>query len=250
MSGGAVAVMLVALWLKWGRPEEGKRGAEGKRAVVAAGKDGGGVGDGGKAGNVKVAGEPGRERVLSEADKLAAALEDQVVVTLGKVEDVGKQAGMMLGSKMELRALRQMDAAALTAEQRRRLRELERQRAAVLGSLPEVAGFQNNPDEYASFFSHLLKEAAGLGPEQTQAVHKYMRARGAAMVAAGFHADAQPEDPAAADAWEEKRDVFNEETVAGVSGILPPGEAERIGFNDRFMELLEADFDKAGDAAQ
>lgn len=249
MSGGAVAVMLVALWLKWGRPEAERRGVDGKR-VVAAGKDVGVGGDGGKPGKEKVAGAPGRERVLSEADKLAAALEDQVVVTLGKVEDVGKQAGVMLGSKMELRALRQMDAAAMTAEQRRRLRELERQRAAVLGSLPEVAGFQNNPAEYASFFSNLLKEAAGLGAEQTQAVHDYMLARGAAMVAAGYHADAQPEDPAAADAWEEKRDVFNEETVAGVSGILPPGEAERIGFNDRFMELLEADFDKAGDAAQ
>ena len=41
------------------------------------------------------------------------------------------------------------------------------------------------------------------------------------------------------------RSEFNEATVDGVAKLLPPGEAERIGFTDKFIELMEQDFDKA-----
>lgn len=188
---------------------------------------------------------PGAPKTLSEADKIAAALKDQVVVTLGKVEDVGRQAGVMLLSQSELAALQAIDAATRTPEQSRRLRELERQRASALGTLPEVAQFQDNPDEYARFFGSLLTEAAKLDPAQSKAVTDYMRTRGTEMVAAGFNAAMKPADAAQEDVWEEKRDAFNEETVEGVTKILPPGEAARIGFTDKFMELMEQDFDKA-----
>ena len=188
---------------------------------------------------------PGAPKTLSEADKIAAALKDQVVVTFGKVEDMGRQAGVMLLAQGELAALQALDPSTRTAEQSRRLRELERQRAAALGALPEVGQFQDNPDEYARFFGSLLTEAAKLDPAQSKAVTDYMRARGTEMVAAGFNAARKPADAAQEDVWEEKRDAFNEETVEGVTKILPPGEAERIGFTDKFMELMEQDFDKA-----
>ncbi len=187
----------------------------------------------------------GAPKTLSDADKIAAALKDQVVVTLGKVEDVGRQAGSMLLAQPELAALQALDPATRTPEQNRRLRELERQRASALGTLPEVAQFQDNPDEYARFFGSLLTEAAKLDAAQSKAVTDYMRTRGTEMVAAGFNAAKKPADAAQEDVWEEKRDAFNEETVEGVEKILPPGEAERIGFTDKFMELMEQDFDKA-----
>ncbi len=186
-------------------------------------------------------------RPVSGADKAADELKDQIVVTLGKVTDVGSKAGSMLQAKMELRALRSADPATLTPEQHRRLLDLERQRAEVLGMLPEIAGFQDNPEEYAGFFGSLLQEAAGLDGPKTKEVSDYMRSRSEAMIAAGLNTAKEPADAALQEAWEEKRDAFNEESVAGISKILPPGEAERIGFTDSFMELLEQDFDKAGE---
>jgi len=188
---------------------------------------------------------PGGPKTLSKADKIAAALKDDVVVTLGKIEDVGRQAGSMLASQTELAALQALDPATRTPEQNRRLLELERQRASALGALPEIEHFQDNPDEYARFFGSLLTEAGELNAAQSKAVTDYMRTRGAEMVAAGLNAAKEPADPAQEQAWEEKRDEFNEATVDGVAKILPPGEAERIGFTDKFIELMEQDFDKA-----
>ena len=188
---------------------------------------------------------PGAPKTLSEADKVAAALKDQVVVTLGKVEDVGRQSGVMLLAQGELAALQAIDAAARTPEQSRRLLELERQRASALGALPEIEHFQDNPDEYARFFGSLLTEAGKLDPAQSKAVTDYMRTRGTEMIAAGLNAAKEPTDVAQEEVWEEKRDEFNEATVDGVAKLLPPGEAERIGFTDKFIELMEQDFDKA-----
>lgn len=179
------------------------------------------------------------------AEKLIEELKDQVVVTFGKVEDIGRQAGDMLLSEKELAALQAMDAASRTPEQNRRLLELERQRAAALGALPEIEHFQDNPDEYARFFGSLLQAAGDLDAVQTRAVTDYMRSRGQAMVESGLNAAKEPTDPEQEEAWEEKRDAFNEETVEGVAKILPPGTAERIGFTDKFIELMEQDFDKA-----
>ena len=51
--------------------------------------------------------------------------------------------------------------------------------------------------------------------------------------------------PAQEEAWEERRDGFIAQTAAGVAKLLPPGEAERIGFTYKFLELMEQDFDKA-----
>lgn len=188
---------------------------------------------------------PGAAKTPSEADKVVASLKDHVVVSFGKVADVGRQAGTMLLAQSELAALQALDPATRTPEQNRRLRELERQRASALGMLPEIAQFQDNPDEYARFFGALLTEAGKLDPAQSKAVTDYMRTRGTEIVAAGFNAARKPADPAQEDVWEEKRDAFNEETVEGVEKILPPGEAGRIGFTDKFMELMEQDFDKA-----
>ncbi len=188
---------------------------------------------------------PGAPKTLSEADKIAAVLKDQVVVTLGKVEDVGRQAGVMLVAGSELAVLQAIDVAARTPEQSRRLLELERQRASALGALPEIEHFQDNPDEYARFFGSLLTEAGKLDPAQSKAVTDYMRTRGTEMIAAGLNAAKEPTDVAQEEVWEEKRDEFNEATVDGVAKLLPPGEAKRIGFTDKFIELMEQDFDKA-----
>ena len=184
-------------------------------------------------------------RKPSAADRALAELAGEVVVSHGKVEDIGRQAAVVMLAKKELKGLKGIQIPERTPEQRRRILELERQRADMLGVLPEVAGFQNNPDEYSRFFTGLIQSAAGLDQSQTSAVSDYMRSRGQEMVSAGLNAAKMPADAEAMDAWEVRRDAFNAATVAGVAAILPPGEADRIGFNNAFMELLERDFDRA-----
>ena len=71
-------------------------------------------------------------RAASAADKAAVELKDHILVSLGKLEDIGRQAAAMLLAEKELTDLRASDPAARTPEQRRRLLDLERQRASTL----------------------------------------------------------------------------------------------------------------------
>ncbi|RYD35625.1 MAG: hypothetical protein EOP86_08005 [Verrucomicrobiaceae bacterium] len=174
-----------------------------------------------------------------------AALKGNVVVNLGKVEDIGRKAAELMLTQGELAGLRSIDQGLRTPEQKGRLLELERQRAATLGTLEEIEGFQDNPDEYSRFFSSLLSKAANLDEARTNSVAEYMRGRSEVMVAGRLSAANKPADPQQQEDWEERRDAFNEETVEGAAKLLPPGEAERVGFTSKFLELLERDFDKA-----
>ena len=169
-------------------------------------------------------------------------LRENIVVDLGKVEDIGHQVASMMTSRKELEALRGIPAANQTPAQRSRMLELERQSATALGMLPEIASFQNNPDEYARFFGSMLQQAANLDATQTSAVSSYMRERAQAMIAAGFNAANEPTDPVQADAWEVRRDAFNKDTANGVAKLLPPGVAVSAGFTPGFLELMEQDF--------
>lgn len=175
-------------------------------------------------------------------EKLDQTLQDNVVVNLGKVEDIGKQTANMMTSRNELRALRAIAPADRTPEQKVRLQELERQQAVALGLLGEISSFQNNPDEYARFFGSMLQQAASLDAGQTSAISNYMRDRATAMVAAGYNTANEPSDPAAAKEWETKRDAFNEATANGVAAILPAGVAAKAGFTPGFLEMMEQDF--------
>jgi hypothetical protein len=173
------------------------------------------------------------------------ASNEDVVVNLGKVEDIGRQASSMMISRKELAALRKMDASERTPEQNQRLLALEREAATALGLLPEISGFQDNPDEYSRFFGSLIKEAAGLDDSQSAVISAYMKTRAQQMVAGGINAANEPTDPAAEKQWEDRRDDFNKDTAKGVASLLPDGEAKRIGFTAGFLELMEKDFDKA-----
>jgi hypothetical protein len=86
-----------------------------------------------------------RQRAEAEAMALrekARPLESNVVVMLGKVEDLGQRAGSLLSGMGELNALSARDPGTLTAEEKRRLLELQREH--VVGSAAgdhEVPGF-------------------------------------------------------------------------------------------------------------
>jgi hypothetical protein len=182
---------------------------------------------------------------LEQLEDFADSLKDKIVVDLGTAEDIGKQTAAMLGTRQELMRLRSIKPENRTPEENQRLLELERQNAIAMGVLPEITNFQNNPSQYADFFSSLIQEAAGLDQNQRIAVHDYMRGRGEGLIAAGLNAAREPVDPSEESLWEERRDQFNTDTAAGVAKLLGPGEAERIGFTPGFLELLEQDFDKA-----
>ncbi|MEO5711863.1 MAG: hypothetical protein ABIT37_00095 [Luteolibacter sp.] len=181
----------------------------------------------------------------AEQEKLNKTLRENVVINLGKVEDIGRQAASMMTTRKELKALRAIASADRTPEQSARLLALERQHAVALGMVSEISSFQNNPDEYGRFFSSLLQQSGGLDDTRTAGVNQYMRGRSEAMIAAGFNAANEPADPAKAAEWETRRDAFNTATADGVAALLPPGKADEIGFTAGFLEMMEQDFDKA-----
>jgi hypothetical protein len=188
-----------------------------------------------------------RQRAEAEAAALRekiAPLESNVVVSLGKVEDIGKRAGVFLPALAALEALSGRDPSTLSPDEKRQLLELQRDHAKLLGALPEIARFQDNPDEYGRFFSSMFQQAAGLTDPQAAQVQAFMRERAVVMNQLELNAGKEPTDPKLEEAWEERRDKFNEQTAEGLKGILPPGAAEKINFGPELMEFLEMDFDK------
>lgn len=173
------------------------------------------------------------------------APEAEVVVSLGTVTDLGKQAAGILPMLSEIKELSSKDPATMTAADRVRLANLLREHATFVGSLPEIAAFQDNPLEYGTFFGSLAKEAANLTDTQAAAVAAYMRQRSESMVQQGMKTTDAPADPEAFETWEEKRDAFIEETAEGLAEVMPPGSAAKAGLDDRFLEFLEMDFAKA-----
>jgi hypothetical protein len=63
---------------------------------------------------------------------------------LGKVEDIGRRAGTLLPALGELTTLSSRDPNSLSVEEKRRLLELQREHAKLLGALPEIARFQDS----------------------------------------------------------------------------------------------------------
>lgn len=190
-----------------------------------------------------------RARQQAEAEAAAlrakvAPLESNVIVSLGKVEDIGKRTGQFLPALIEMEGLAKKDPATMTAEEKRRLLQLQRDQAQLLGSLPEITRFQDDPDQYGRFFSSMFQQAASLTDPQAAQVQEFMRQRAVLMNQQELNAAKEPTDPKLEEAWEERRDKFNEQTAEGLKDILPPGAAEKVNFGPELMEFLEMDFDK------
>jgi hypothetical protein len=181
---------------------------------------------------------------LVQAKKQLEELKDKVVVVLGKVEDVGKQTSHMLKDWTELEELSEHAPATLTPEQKARLLTLQRQHAQALGILPEIAGFQDRPDEYGRFFRSMIQESLTLPDAQAAQVESYMRQRAEEMNRLGLNNGKEPTDAAQEAAWEQRRDVFNEQTFDGLSRFIPAETLKQAGFGPPLMELLENDFDQ------
>ena len=188
-----------------------------------------------------------RQRAEAEAAALRqqlAPLQSNVVVSLGTVQNMGKRAGALLPAWGELQALTSRDPATLSPDEKRRLLELQRDHAQLLGALPEITHFQDNPGDYGRFFSSMLQQAAGLTDPEAAQVETYMRERATVMNQNELNSAKEPTDPTLKAAWEERRDQFNEQTAAGLNAVLPPGAVGKAGVGPGLMEFLEMDFDK------
>ena len=191
--------------------------------------------------------EDARERAEAEAAALReqmAPLKNKVVVSLGTVEEMGKRAGALLPDLNELQSLTDRDPVTLSPEEKQRLLQLQRDHAQLLGALPEIAHFQDNPAEYGRFFSNMLQQAAGLTEAQAAQVEAYMGQRATEMNQSQLNTASQPTDPQMKDAWEQRRDKFNAQTADGLNAVLPPGASQKAGISSSLMEFLEMDFDK------
>jgi hypothetical protein len=167
-----------------------------------------------------------------------------VVVLPRKVEEVGKQAGAFLPVMAELTALSRRDPGTLSAEEKRRLLQLQRDHAKLLGALPEITAYQDNPEQYGKFFRSMVQEAAGLSEPQAAQVEEYMTQRATMMNGLGLNAGKEPTDPKLEEDWEARRDTFNAQTAEGLKAVLPPNVADRAGLSAELLEFLEMDFDK------
>lgn len=168
------------------------------------------------------------------------------MVSFGKVEEIGREAGYLLPALTELRRLSAIPASKLSIPQRSRLLDLQRRYADLLGALPVISGFQNNPAEYGRFFANMTKQSAGLSETQAKQVDAYMRVRAREMIQSGLNDANKPSDPAQMEAWESGRDQFNARTVAGLRQVISPRVADRAGIDEKLLEFLETDFDKSG----
>jgi hypothetical protein len=192
-----------------------------------------------------------RARQRAEAEVAAlrgnasgAPASSNIVVSLGKVEDLGQRAGSLLAGLGDLNTLAARDPNTLTPDEKRRLLELQRDHAKLLGALPEITRFQDSPEDYGRFFKSMMQQAAGLNEVEAAQVENFMRQRAVEMNQLGLNAAKEPTDPKQEEEWEERRDQFNEQTAEGLKRVLPAGAAEKAGISKELMEFLEMDFDK------
>jgi hypothetical protein len=187
-----------------------------------------------------------RQRLEAEAAALraqAAALKTNTITPVAKAQEIGKRTGTILPALIEIEALSKKTDA-LTPEEKRRLLQLQRDHAQLLGALPEITAFQDNPEAYGSFFGNMFQQAAGLTDAQAAQIQEFMQQRAVLMNQQELNSAKEPTDPKLEEAWEERRDKFNEQTAEGLKGVLPPGAAEKVNFGPELMEFLEMDFDK------
>ena len=179
---------------------------------------------------------------------LQKTLQNEVVVSLGTVEDIGAGFARFYASEMA-RTLRRRASFVQAADPVTPEEELaaQRQFSQILGSLPEIANFQNNPDEYGRFFKSLLQTGAGLSDDDAGKVGSLMKARAEEAIALGLNNARKPADGAVA--WEWKRDAFIEKSADLLNDLLPQAAKDRFPVNGALMEFLEMDFDRAGDLA-
>lgn len=187
-----------------------------------------------------------RQRAEAEAAGLRAAAEaakTNVPNPIVRAQQIGMQAGTFLPAMLELEALAKKGAAS-SPEEKRRLLQLQRDHAQLLGALPEITRFQDSPEQYGNFFRSMFQQAAGLNDAQAAQVQEFMQQRALQMNQQQLNTANEPADPKLEEEWEERRDKFNEQTATGLKGILPPGAAEKVNFGPELMEFLEMDFDK------
>jgi hypothetical protein len=182
--------------------------------------------------------------VASAPAAVSADTKGQVVVVLGKVEDIGKQTSHMLRDWEALEDLSEKEPTSLTVAEKAQLLTLQRSHAQALGILPEIAGFQDRPEEYGRFFRTMVQESLALPDPQANQVESYMRQRAVEMNRLGLNNGKEPADPKAEAAWEAQRDEFNEATFAGLQKLLPADQLKQAGIGAPLLELLENDFDK------
>src|SRR5262245_49498062 len=96
-----------------------------------------------------------RQRAAAEAAALRQQIpspQSNMVASLVKADEMGKRTGAFLPALGELHGLTGRDRATLSPDERRRLLELQRDQAKLLGALPEITAYQDKPEEYGRFF--------------------------------------------------------------------------------------------------
>jgi hypothetical protein len=183
----------------------------------------------------------------TEAEKtLSEPLTGEVLVSYGTIEQMGSTFADFFSSQ-QARNLRSTaeklgdTSQALTLEETARG---QRALAEIMGMLPEVEKFQDQPTEYGRFFKGLLQAGGNLTDAEAQAVETLMRQRAEEGIRRGVNAGRKPQDGLFN--WELQRDAYNEETAAQLRAILPRKAQEIFPVDGPFMEFLEMDLDAAG----
>jgi hypothetical protein len=136
-----------------------------------------------------------RRRADDLAARLPGAADGEVIVSLGKIEDMGRDAGRALQSMLR--------ATSLGADNPAKIQEAFLQWMEVIGGLPEIREFETKPEEISRFQSRALAEALSLPPAAEAAIQPLIRDAFAGMAARGLTANQRP--ATGSEAWIEER---------------------------------------------
>ncbi|MDZ4286409.1 MAG: hypothetical protein U0984_00530 [Prosthecobacter sp.] len=150
------------------------------------------------------------------AARMPSTGEDEVIVSFGRIEDMGRETGAALHGLLRQNQQGQQD-------------DPEQMQNAILqwmrmkGRVPEIRDFEKNPAEIARFQSRALQEALGLPAATEAAVQPVIRDTFAKMAAQGLTAGQKPETET--EGWTEQRSQALQQLMLKLRPHVPDSDS-------------------------
>lgn len=177
-----------------------------------------------------------------EADAVAARLPatqaDEIITSLGKIDDMGREAGGVLKELVAFVAHLKPGESVDAEDESIPLRLMQLQ-----GELPEIRSFESHPDEIATFQSNALRQALDLSPEATAKTQDLISAAFSNLATQHLTANDRPAEDDAS--WKQQRTSALQSLMSQLRPLLPVnGTTNREKLSLMFVLNLGAGFDQ------
>ncbi len=181
------------------------------------------------------------ERQLAEArlealEDTLGPLREEVLVSYGRIEEIGQSFGGILETSVEARRLLSKPENELTSEEALARADYLHQHTELMGVLPEISRMQETPEEFARLMQTALQHAANLDGNAVAGLEDFILRRSQEKLKEGLIPNLRPEDNQ--DDWDQRRRAFNEETVSGLLERLPESASATMHLLDAF-EIID-----------